>query len=171
MSWTGAMGILMNMQETLETSVPAASSPTISHSAWGTNVNLSSSSTPVITKGAFFSQALTAAAATIDLTALTGTNGAAVTLTGLKVQRFVFINGTVSGNAIAAGSNSAVTITVGAANPYDLFGSAAGTIVVAAGAGIFWTCNETLEDVDATHKEIDLAGTGTDAFLVGILAG
>ena len=171
MSWTGTMGMLIQMQETLETDIPAASSPIISHSAWGTAAALSSSSTPVISKGAFFSQALTAGAATIDLTSLTGTNGIAVTMSGLKVQRFVFINGTITGNTIAAGTNSAVTIAVGAANPYDIFGSAAGTIVVGAGDGLFWTCNETLEDVDATHCEIDLAGTATDAFLVAVLAG
>ena len=163
--------MLLQMQETLETSVPAASNPIITHSAWGTSVSLSASSTPAVSKGAFFSQALTAGAATIDLTALVGTNGIAVDLSGLKVQQLVIINGTVTNNAIAAGSNSAVTVEVGGSNPYDLFGSASGLVVIEAGAGIFHMHNETLEDVDATHCEIDLTGTGTDAFLVGILAG
>ena len=170
MSWTGSMGIQTHMSEALTTDVPAATSPSISHTAWSTSVNLSSSSTPAVTKGAWFTQALTAGAATIDLTNLTGTNGIAVDLTGLKVQRLLIINGTISGKAVAAGSNSAVTITGGASNGYLLFG-ASGSVVKGAGTNLYMEDNETLPDIDATHCEIDLAGTGTDEFLVGILAG
>ncbi|KKK95666.1 hypothetical protein LCGC14_2670530, partial [marine sediment metagenome] len=64
----------------------SAADKEVTHSQFNTSDTLNAGSTPPATKVAAFVQALTAGTATIDLTALIGTNGATVDGSGLKVQ-------------------------------------------------------------------------------------
>ena len=72
--------------ETLETSVPASTDPIVKHNGYDTSESLTATSDRPITKVAYFSQALTAGTATIDLTALTGTNGLPSTVAALRCK-------------------------------------------------------------------------------------
>jgi len=108
--------------------------------------------------------ALVAGVATIDLTSLPGLQ-AAIDGTGLKLQ-FLRIRGE------ADGSNAVLNIAPGAVNPYSLFGAANDIDYPAACTKPFtFEFDEGTEDVDATHKNIDLAGTGTDSFFVEMILG
>lgn len=148
-----------------DTDAPAASGggATVRHDQWNvsTEFNASSATDPV-SKCAVFNQALTASAATIDLTALTGTKGAAVNLTGLKVQLARFINPTTNANSI--------TITVGASNGY-LLGGAGWKWILAPGQEITFRGYDQAPDVGASAKTIDLSGTGSQVLRCMIVAG
>lgn len=103
--------------------------------------------------------ALTAGAATIDLTAVPG-SVSTQDLTGLKVQWIMLHN---SGTAV-------MTISPGATNPYPLFGTG-NSVELPAGGRLMMFFNETLPDVAAAVKDIDIAGTGTDVLNYVISAG
>lgn len=150
----------VNVRETLDSGVDGASTPVITHNALDVTGTINATSTPPATKHIQDTSALTAGAATIDLTALTGTGGATVNMTGLKVQIFRFKN------------NGAATMTIGegATNGYELLGNA-WSIAVPAGGAIQLVLNETAPDVGASAKTIDIAGTGTQAFQISIVAG
>lgn len=108
--------------------------------------------------------ALVAGAATIDLTNLPGLQ-AAIDATGLKLN-FLRIRGE------ADGSNAKLTISEGAANPYELFGAANPIEYPAACTKPFtFEFDEGLADVAAGAKNIDLAGTGTDSFFIEMILG
>ena len=106
-------------------------------------------------------QALTAGAATIDLTALTGTNGAAVDFTGLKVQAAKFINPV---------GNAAMTITFGATNPY-LLGGTAFKWILSAGQELLVYLNDASPDVASGAKNIDISGTLAQSLTCVLVAG
>lgn len=127
-----------------------------------TEKTLNSATTVPATKVAAFTKALSTGAATIDLTALTGTNGATVDFTGLKVQAAKFINPSTNANAI--------TVTFGAATAY-LLGGAAFKWILAPGQELLFFGNDAAPDVSASLKNIDLAGTGSQALTVVLVAG
>lgn len=144
---------------------PAASGggATITHNGYNTDVSANSSSASYpVSKTAVFSKALSGGAATIDLTSLTGTNGASVDFSTLKVQFFKFKNPSTNANSI--------TVTYGASNPYLLGGSGFKWILTP-GAEIQGMCYEGSPDVDSTHKTIDLSGTGSQTLQVTLVAG
>lgn len=138
----------LTVRETLETNVPAASDAQVVHSGYDTTAPLNATSTPTATKHAAFSKALSAGAATIDLTALTGTGGVTVDGTALKVVAAKFKNPSANN----------IQICFGASNAY-LFGTnAAWKHTLCPGDEILLKFhNNPL--IDATHKNIDLAGT------------
>jgi hypothetical protein len=150
----------ITVQETLATDVEAASAPTIIHSGFNTKQILNATSSPAVTKQIQRTLSMTAGALTINLASLTGTNGLAVDFTGLKVQHFKFIN---------PGANP-ITFTFGASNPYLLLGSG-WKIIVPAGGEVAGKLNDQPPDVDSTHKNIDVSGTGTDSFNIILVAG
>ena len=156
--------------ETLSTSVPAADTPTVTHAGFNHWATLNASSTVPATTVVALTPTLIAGAVTIDLTSLTGTNGSSVDLTGLKVQQILFNNGTTSSGTLSAGTNAVVTIDAGATNGLDIFGST-GQVDVPPGGSIQMLFQDTLADVSASVKNIDLSGTGTDAYEMIIVAG
>jgi hypothetical protein len=162
MSVAVTYGFTATTVETLATNVPAASSPQVTHSGYNTSGTINGTSTVPATQCAYFSKALSSGAATIDLTALTGTNGATVDLTGLKVQIARFKNPAANANSI--------TVTFGASNPY-LLGGSAWKVILAPGQQVMFFGNDAAPDVDSTHKTIDIAGTGSQALEVSIIAG
>lgn len=148
--------------EVLSNNVPFASVKTVTQSGMDTTATLKADSTPPATTCALFQKALSSGAATIDLTSLTGTNGAAVDFTGLKVQIAKFANPATNANPI--------TVTFGASNGY-LLGGTAWKAILSPGDEITFFKNDTGPDVDSTHKTIDLAGTGSQALNVELIAG
>ena len=107
--------------------------------------------------------ALVAGALTIDLTALSGLQ-ASINGTGLKVQA-LRVRGCATGNG-------KLTISEGAANPYELFGGA-NPIEYPAGNTYAWQFEfgDKLGAIGAGAKNIDLAGTGTNEFYIEFLLG
>jgi hypothetical protein len=139
-----------------------ANAKAIKQSGLSTNSTSTGTTTPAVTKDAYFQQALTAGAATIDLTNMTLANGSVVNFSTLKVQLYKFRN---------PGTNlNAITVTFGAANPYLLHG-AAWKFILQPGDEIMTRLPNTAPTVDATHKNIDISGTGTQALDVGLVAG
>ncbi len=119
---------------------------------------LSSNSSVPITKPWSDNVAMTAGAVTLDFTALDQVNLPVVNATGLKLQLFIFRN-------LSANSNT-ITIKDGATNGYDIFGDSSGQITLNPGEVEMRFCNESLEDVSATVKTIDITGTGTETLEV-----
>lgn len=152
----------LTVRETLETNVPAASDAEIVHSGFDTNAALNSASTPTATKHAAFSKALSAGAATIDLTALTGTGGVTVDGTGLKVVACKFQNPSTNANNIQ--------VCFGASNAYLLGTNAAWKVTLCPGDEYLGKFHAN-PSIDSTHKNIDLAGTGTQALNCEIVLG
>jgi hypothetical protein len=164
MSVTVAYQAKVAVTETLESNVPATptGSRSVVHSAWDSTKSLNAGSTPPATKVAAFQKALAAGVATIDLTALTGTNGATIAGTGLRVQVLRVRNPAANGNPIS--------IAKGAENGYDGLGADfSHTLVPGAEATFF--LNDAGSDVGGSNKNLDLAGTGSQALDVEIVLG
>lgn len=154
MSVTATYSLELTVRETLSTGVPAAERPIVTHSGFNSSGSLSSSTTPPITKVAAFTKALVAGAATIDLTALVGTAGAAVDGTGLKVQAVKVQNPSTNTNTLV--------IKEGASNGYHLMG-ASFQITLQPGEEFIWRGIDKAPDVAGSAKTIDL----TDAAVGG----
>ncbi len=146
-------------------SVPAASAEayrTVIHDDFDTEVTLDDSSTPVISEVVAAEITLSGGAIGIDLTALVGTNGKAVDMTGLKVQVIKF--------KAPAANTIAINVTVGIANGYELAG-AGFDIDVEPGAEWTFYGSEATPDVGAAACELDLTGAGVEMLEVMIAAG
>jgi hypothetical protein len=123
---------------------------------------MNAASTVPATKVASDSIALTAGTLTLDLTALVGAAGAAVTFTGLKVQLAKFKNPSTN--------TGTLVITVGAANGYNIFGDAAGSVTLGIGAEVLMMCPDTLDAVGVADLGIDITSAAdADATLQYIL--
>lgn len=129
----------------------------------GLSGSLSPSTTVPATKVYKDQVALTAGAKTLDLELLVRANLPDVVGTGLKVQLFVFSNPSTN--------TGAMTIVDGAANGYNIFGSAAGSNTVMIGGSIMIFGNDNLDDIASADSEIDITGTGTESFEVLIVMG
>lgn len=112
-----------------------------------------------ITVTASLQKALSGGAVTLDLTSLTSVRGASVSFNGLKVKRALLRNPVANANAITA--------KFGAATPASTFG--ASWVLVLQPGDVYAVSLANSETVDATHKNIDLTGTGSQAldFLAG----
>lgn len=140
--------------QTVTVTAPGSAAPTfdLQQNAHNSSAALDSTTTPPFTKCSYFSKALSAGAATIDLTTLTDANGA-VDGTNLKVQVAKFKNPT---------GNAAMTITFGAATGYLLMGTG-WKIILLAGQEFTFYGNDATPDITSLLKHIDIAGTGTQA--------
>ena len=147
---TAAMNL--SVAETIDTSVPALGAQnTIVHDGFTSTHTIYSSTTPPATKVAAFTKALVAGAATIDLTALTGTSGASVTFSGLKVQMVKIINPSTNVNPLV--------VVPGASNGYNLLG-AAFKITLKPGEEHQFYLPEGPPDVAGGAKTLDLTDGG-----------
>lgn len=157
----------VTVAETLTSGVTGASNPIIRHNGFNAPksgeaevATLTASTTPAATKVAEGNLALTAGAYTIDLTSLTGTNGASVTFNGLTVRNILIRN---KGAA-------AMTFAKGASNGYTGFGSAFSITIPSGGVMSLYT--HTLSGaVGGSSKTIDVTGTGTQTFDIIVTAG
>ena len=148
--------------EVLEANVPAANDKTVQHNGYDTVLSVSGSSMPPVTKCAFFEKALVAGAASIDLTSLVGTNGAAVSGTGLRVQFLKFRNKATNANPM--------TLTKGAANGYDGLGTAFSVALPPGGEALVRAVDGG-SDIGSANKTLDLAGVGTEVAELAIVLG
>jgi len=137
------------------TSVPGATDNDVVlvHNAYNDASTYDADTTVPATKVAVFEQALTSGTATIDLTSMTGTNGATVDGTGLKPQLFKIRN--KSTNA------AVITIEIGASNGYTGFG-ASFSLTLGVGQTALITGNDAPADISGTVKTLDLTGTGVE---------
>ena len=147
--------------ETLPNNTGSAPTATrqVTHTEYNESATLNSGSTPPATLVAEFLLTLTAGAATIDLTALTGTNSATVDGTGLRPQVVRIKN---------LGAN-AMTFVTGASNGHNHFTSS-GTVVRPSGHIMNFPYDGD-EDIDATHKTWGVSGTGSQTAEVTIILG
>ena len=97
----------------------------------------------------------------IDLTSLLGTQDS-IDATGDKVQYLHIITG--------ADNVGVLTVKPGGSNPYNLFGSS-NEIDLGADVEILARLGETLDDVAAGAKIIELSGTAADTVSIGICTG
>lgn len=143
----------LTVKEVLDANVDSASATarTVTHNQFNTTKSLNGSSAVPVSEVAAFVQALSTGAATVDLTSLTGTNGASVDGTGLKVQALKVKN---------LGS-STLTITPGGSNPYEMFGTS-GSIEIPAGGEVVLYGNENAPDISSTECEVDLSGSSSE---------
>lgn len=135
--------------ETLDTNPDAAAAAQrrITWAAFNDTLTLNATSNPPATKHSGFVKTLVAGVATVDLTALTGADGAAINGTGLKLQVLRVKN---------LGANDLV-VSTGASNGYN-FG---GPVTIKPGGTLLLYQPEGLPDVAAGAKNIDLAGNTT----------
>lgn len=134
----------------------------VTYNAFNTSKTLNASSSPAATTHAAFTAALSGGALTVDLTSLTGTNGATVSMSGLKVQVLRCKAPTSNANPI--------TITPGASNGYDICG-ADFSVTLSPGQEVTIYGNDATPDVAGTDKTLDLAGTGSQELEMEIVAG
>jgi len=152
----------VSVTETLETNVPACTDKIVTHTGYNNTANVNAASAPPATKAALFEQPLTDGAATIDLTALVGTNGAAVNGTGLRVQFIKFRNKSTNANVL--------TLSQGAANGYDGLG-ASFSVTLPPGGEVLLRTKDAGTDIGPTNKTLDLAGTGAQVAEIAIVMG
>lgn len=118
---------------------------------------LNSTSSPAVSDGAAIQKALSAGAATIDLTAVTGYRGVTKDFTGLRLQLLFLHNPSTNANNI--------TVTFGASNPYNALGASFLVVLTPGQRMLFYGDNDT-PAVAAGAKNIDLAGTGSQVLNV-----
>lgn len=137
------------------------SESSIVHDQLNRTVSMSATTTVVATTVVAETFALTAGAATIDLTNLVGSNNNVVNATGLKLKAIKAYN---------AVGNSVITMKAGATNPYLAFG-ASWSITLDADQEIMAYLANAAPAVSGTTKSIDLAGTGTQALKIMFIFG
>lgn len=165
MSIDGKFLLSMTTRETLETNVDGASNPVITHDVFNKSQRFNASTTPAGTVIIADTKALVAGAATLDLTALPGPNGATVSANGLKLLGWFFGN--------RAGNTADIVAVVGAATPYNFNGHAnsraTATAPLSADDAPGWAGGwngqaASIPDVAAGAKHIDVSGAGTESF-------
>lgn len=136
---------------------------TTSLSGEGSTTYTSSTSVPV-TKIASGTATMSGGAATIDLTALTGLAGEAITFLGLKVQFAFFRAPSTNANVLA--------VSQGASDAYGL-DAAGGTWLVRLDpdSSVLRRIANSAEDVASDAKTIDIAGTGSQTLEYILIAG
>jgi hypothetical protein len=147
-----------SVDETLS-STPGSAAPTVKHAAFDKTATLYGTTTPPVTKVAFFEVTLSGGAATVNLAALSGTNGTTVDGTGLKVQAIRVEN---------TGANS-LTIAPGASNGIDLFGT--GSLVIPAGGHVVLYSSDGTPDIASGDRTLDLTGTGSQVSRWSVVMG
>jgi hypothetical protein len=154
-------------QETLALGLDNVENPVVAHKLGDFAATLTASSTPAVTKVFSDTIALAAGTAAIDLAALAGPMSTTVDFTGLKVQIIQLACPTGNTGGITVAKTDVVT-------GYNLFGAdnaSAEQVEVLPGTRTQLFHRNTLEDVDATHKDITFTGTGTDTIQVLLAAG
>lgn len=109
---------------------------------------------------------LSAGAATVNLASLSNGNLTAKDFTGLKVQFIKIYNRSTN--------TAAVTVVDGAANGYNIWGDASGSITILVGMMVVFgaVATEGLDDIAAADRTIDFSSSDVDATVdIQIIAG
>lgn len=142
----------LSIRVTDNPTIAGASSPTVVYDAYVTRETITGTTTLSADATTAFEKVLSAGAATIDLTSVPSTTGTQ-SMSG-KSLRTLYIKADADNAGV-------ISIQTGATNGYALFGSS-GKITLSPGDS-FGLRISTTNNVDGTHKTIDLAGTGTDS--------
>jgi hypothetical protein len=149
--------------ETLTGPMVDPNNATVSFNQLNTDRTLDANSTPPVSKHSEGQKALSSGAGTLDLTALPGkTADETVVGTGLKVQFAMFRNPITNANPI--------TVTFGASSPY-LLGGSGFKVILQPGEKWAYEGTSTSPAVASGAKNIDLAGTGSQALDYEIVLG
>lgn len=157
-------GILSIVQAFDSTSAPGATGggAKLTHTAFNQSLALPTATIPV-TKAYITSKALSTGTATIDLTSLTDLSQSAADFSGLKVQALLCFN---------PASNAAISITEGASNGHSISASTSSwKMVLPPGGWFLFYGADGGQDVGASDKTWDLAGTGSQALSIALIAG
>jgi len=151
--------------ETKDFGLDLAGNPTITHTAGTDSGTLTASTTPPATKTWSDTRALVAGADTFDLYALAGPLSTIITFNTLKVQMVKIVCPTTN--------SAAMTFASGDANPYNLFGVAAGTdtVTLKPGDKIELIRYDTGQDCSNVVRNVKVTGTGTDSYHIILVAG
>ncbi len=164
-SVSAVVALTCTVTETVGTTPSAASTgtgATVVHDQFNYSATLTGASSPAATKVAGFDLALSGGAATIDLTALTGTNGGTINGTGLRVEVFKV-------KALETNSNP-LTFAVGASNGYDLMGADT-SVTLLPGQQVMFLGNDAAPSIGSGDKTIDFTGTLAEGAEVMVLMG
>jgi hypothetical protein len=166
MSVEAAYNLKLQIDEVVALGEDHVTDPTVEHDIGAVSGTMDATTTPAATKAWSDTVALAAGVASLDLTALARPSLPNVDLTGLKVQ--------IVKIACPAGNTTGIEIVTGATNGYNLFGATKATaekVSILPGMKLEIFYDDELEDVDATHCEIDLSGTGTETVSIMLAAG
>ena len=152
----------MTAVESLDTNSGFDSDKSVTHSLLNTSKTLNGTSSPAATQVGVSSLALAGGAGTLDLTALIGTNGAAVNGTGLRVQAAKFVNPATNANPI--------TVSKSVSSGYDGFG-ASFSLTLSPGAEMTVLTADAGSDIGSGNKNLTLGGTGAQALNYEIVMG
>lgn len=166
-------GVTFNGEVTIDLALDGTANPKIKPSL---ETSLSASVTPdpdanpvSATKIWTDTVALSGGVLTIDMTALVRGALANLNLNALNPNAFIIYN--------RASNTGSVTIVPGVTNGYNIFGDAAGKVVLSPGQWVMWAINNVtgatdLPVVGATDKTIDFSSADVDATIeLGIIAG
>ena len=120
--------------------------------------NLAETAISPATQGAVFHQVLTGDSATIDLRAVVGSNNGEVDGNGLKVQALMLKAIRADGTTP---NGNVITISVGAADGYDLAG-AAFSLALQPGQSFLFLGADGTPDIATGDQDLDLDGTGSE---------
>lgn len=169
-SLTASIKQTLTVLETLDATLnpgAAAANRVIRHDQFNVDANLTTAGTPAALEVITWSQTLTAGTASIDLTALVGTNSRAISGVGKKVRALLVQNpSTQYAVAIAADTS---TPYWGTSQPFDA--------MIPPGASIMaynpddGTSAASWVDISSSAKTILLNGTGTTAVKCQLILG
>ncbi|MCG3198568.1 MAG: hypothetical protein HUU16_00190 [Candidatus Omnitrophica bacterium] len=164
MSVAGTLEMKLTVNETLPGNAPAsaASKKVVTHDQWNLTQTFPVDPSLPCTEVVSVEATLVAGALTLDLTALTATNGATRSMNGLKLQMLFARPDPANANPII--------IKTGATNGYAFKGAAWSDEIKPGQASLYFG-NEQAPDVGASAKNIDLTGTGSQKLRLEMVFG
>ena len=156
--------VVATATETLASTLPTIASQQIPHNTLNSASETFGAATAVpVSVVIGIRVTLSAGAATLNLAAALDELGRTIDLTGLKVQSLRVKPVSTNANVISLTSGASSGYNLGSSSSFKWSGYATDE------ADFLW--RDTNPDVDNTHKNIDFAGTGTQAIDLQIVAG
>lgn len=167
MSVEAAYNLKLQAAEVVALGLDHVEDPEVTHDIGDTSGTLTGTTSPAATKGWSDKVTLSGGSASLDLTALPFGNLPNVNFNGLRPQLLKVSCPTTNTGGITIEKKDAVT-------GYNLFGAdntTAEKITVLPGQTYGIQLADAGEDVDATHKDLTLTGTGSEVISMCIVAG
>lgn len=148
----------VDVTERFDTSTTAGGKTTF---PFASTVKLGAATSPAASEAGYCTQAMTAGAATIDLTSVATSRGRTMTYSGLKIRAIRLYN---------PSTNASITVAKGASNGYTGFGSAF-SIVLRPGYEVTIYDGGNGVAVSGSVKTLDISGTGSEVLQFAISGG
>jgi len=129
---------------------------------FNTTAQLNSSSTPAVSEAGYCTQAMTAGAATIDLTSVATNRGRTMNFTGVKIRTLRLRNPSTN--------TGSITVVKGASNGYTGFGSSFSTVLKPGYEMLIYDGGNGVA-VSASVKTLDISGTGAETLQFSVSGG